>query len=53
MLLLPFSFHLVFDRICNPIVTKNVDLAYLNISFEREAYAHGRKIAIILIKDFF
>jgi hypothetical protein len=42
MLLLPFFIWYLIEFVIRLVQYKNVDLAYLNISFEREAYAHEK-----------
>ncbi|WP_281235037.1 hypothetical protein [Flavobacterium gelatinilyticum] len=53
MLVLPFFIWYVFEFFIRLIQYKNKDLAYRNISFEREAYTKERDLNYLKNRSFF
>jgi hypothetical protein len=53
MLILPFFVWYFFEYVIRFIQYKKADLAYRNISFEREAYANESKLSYLETRSFF
>lgn len=47
LLYIPFYLLYLIEWLCRLVQYRNFDKAYLNISFEREAYAHGHDLTYL------